>query len=108
MRHRAERVSGCSAFLAARRLVEVLDHFAHVRVRGVMTMARLEGGPPAAAKDFATLRHARDSLQALCPSGVTLHELSMGMSGDFEAAIGEGATIVRIGSALFEGVSLAT
>jgi pyridoxal phosphate enzyme (YggS family) len=93
---------------AARRLVEELDRFDHLRVRGVMTMARLDGGPASAAKDFATLRNARDALQALCPSGVILEELSMGMSGDFEAAIGEGATIVRIGSALFEGVNLST
>ena len=38
------------------------------------------------------------------PDGIALDELSMGMSGDFEAAIAEGATLVRIGSALFEGM----
>jgi pyridoxal phosphate enzyme (YggS family) len=91
---------------AARRVAEQFDQFPHVRVRGVMTMARLEGGAAAAARDFAKLRLIRDQLQAICPSDVTLNELSMGMSGDFEAAIAEGATIVRIGSALFEGASL--
>jgi len=50
------------------------------------------------------LRQWRDRLAASAPDGVTLHELSMGMSGDFEAAIHCGATIVRIGSALFEGL----
>jgi PLP dependent protein len=74
----------------------------HVTVRGLMCMAALEGGPDAARRDFAALRELRDRLRPCCPAGVMLDELSMGMSGDFEAAIEEGATIVRIGSALFE------
>jgi pyridoxal phosphate enzyme (YggS family) len=89
---------------AARQLVEQLDRYPHARVLGLMTMARLEGGPASAREDFALLRRLRDELQARCPSGVVLGELSMGMSGDFEEAIAEGATIVRVGSALFEGL----
>jgi len=50
------------------------------------------------------LRILRDRLRALCPENIRLDELSMGMSGDFEVAIEEGTTIVRVGSALFEGV----
>ena len=73
-------------------------------IRGLMGMAALEGGPDAARRDFAALRDLRDRLRGRCPPGVSLDELSMGMSGDFEAAIEEGATIVRIGSALFEGL----
>jgi uncharacterized pyridoxal phosphate-containing UPF0001 family protein len=46
----------------------------------------------------------RDRLRANCPPGIRLDELSMGMSGDYELAIREGATIVRVGSALFEGL----
>jgi PLP dependent protein len=88
----------------ARALVEKLDAFACVHVRGVMTMARLEGGPAAARDDFAALRRMRDELQPRCAAGVVLNELSMGMSGDFEEAILQGATIVRVGSALFEGL----
>ena len=42
-------------------------------------------------------------MSVICPPTVSLDELSMGMSGDFEAAIEEGSTIVRVGSALFEG-----
>jgi uncharacterized pyridoxal phosphate-containing UPF0001 family protein len=41
----------------------------------------------------------------LAPAGVRLAELSMGMSGDFEVAVEEGATLVRVGSALFEGLT---
>ncbi len=85
-------------------LLADLPNYANVSVRGLMCMAGLEGGPEEARRDFAVLRRLRDYLRPSCPPGVTLDELSMGMSGDFEEAIEEGATIVRIGSALFEGV----
>lgn len=81
-----------------------LPRFPHVAVQGLMTLAGLEGGLDQARRDFAALRNLRDRLQAVCPEGVRLQELSMGMSGDFEVAIEEGATIVRIGTALFEGI----
>jgi len=85
----------------------VLDGLAGLRrveIRGLMCMAGLEGDPDAARRDFTRLRQLRDRLRPRCPEGVLLDELSMGMSGDFEAAIEEGATMVRIGSALFEGI----
>src|SRR5262245_37104844 len=72
-------------------------------VLGLMTMASVEGGAAQARRDFAALRKLRDRLSASA-TNVPLNELSMGMSGDFEVAIEEGATIVRIGSALFEGI----
>ena len=75
-----------------------------VAVGGLMCMAGLEGGQEKARRDFAALRELRDRLRPRCPAGVNLDELSMGMSGDFEVAIEEGATIVRVGSALFEGI----
>jgi len=75
----------------------------HVSILGLMAMAGLEGDADQARREFAALRQFRDELASRCP-GVELSELSMGMSGDFEQAIEEGATIVRIGSALFEGV----
>jgi len=80
-----------------------LAGFRHLAVRGLMCMAGLEGGPQVARHDFAALRELRDRLRADCPDEIALDELSMGMSGDFETAIEEGATIVRVGSALFEG-----
>lgn len=76
----------------------------NVAIRGLMCMAGLEGDLDAARRDFAALRELRDRLRRNCPAGVELDELSMGMSGDYEIAIEEGATIVRVGSALFEGV----
>lgn len=75
----------------------------HVQVRGLMTMAALEGGPERARRDFAALRSLREGLLAECPAVIELRELSMGMSGDFAEAIQEGATLVRIGTALWEG-----
>jgi uncharacterized pyridoxal phosphate-containing UPF0001 family protein len=67
-----------------------------------MTMAALKGGEAVAAKNFASLRGLRDRLKPNATSCVQLNELSMGMSADFEVAIKEGATIVRVGSALWE------
>ncbi|MGO9110598.1 MAG: YggS family pyridoxal phosphate-dependent enzyme [Thermoguttaceae bacterium] len=83
-------------------LLPKLIEQAHIEIRGLMCMAGLEGGADEARRDFADLRTLRDRLQASCPATVRLDELSMGMSGDYEIAIEEGATIVRIGSALFE------
>jgi pyridoxal phosphate enzyme (YggS family) len=85
-------------------LLATLPDYPHVAVQGLMTMAPREGDLDDARRSFARLRELRDSLQAVAPPGVELRELSMGMSGDFEAAIEEGATIVRVGSALFEGL----
>jgi pyridoxal phosphate enzyme (YggS family) len=76
----------------------------HIEVRGLMAMARLEGDAATARADFARLRELRDRLARGRPSNTQLTELSMGMSGDFVEAIEEGATIVRIGSALFQGL----
>jgi pyridoxal phosphate enzyme (YggS family) len=75
-------------------LLAAASQFPRVEICGLMTMAALEGGLEVAAKNFATLRQLADRFQ--------LKERSMGMSGDFEVAIREGATIVRIGSALWE------
>lgn len=85
-------------------LIPRLNDYPHVEVRGLMTMAARLGGTTVAADNFATLRRLREQAAASCPTGVALSELSMGMSADFEVAIREGATLVRIGSLLFEGV----
>ena len=83
-------------------LLAAAPQFPHVAIRGLMTMAALEGGETVAARNFASLRELRDRLKPLTPECVQLDELSMGMSGDFETAIREGATIVRIGSLLWD------
>lgn len=84
-------------------LLPDLPRYSALRVRGLMTMASLEGGLDTARRDFSHLRTLRDRLRPKCPDGASMEALSMGMSGDYEIAIEEGATIVRIGSALFEG-----
>lgn len=83
-------------------LLEAATRFPHVAICGLMTMAALEGGEAVAERNFAALRTLRDRLRSVAPRGVRLDELSMGMSGDFEAAIRQGATMVRIGTALWE------
>jgi len=85
-------------------LLPLLPTFPQVEFCGLMTMAAREGGLAVAAQNFSTLRKLREEVTPDCPPGVKLSELSMGMSHDFEAAIREGATLVRIGSLLFEGV----
>lgn len=85
-------------------LGETLARLDHIAICGLMCMAGREGNLDDARRDFEQLRLLRDRLRSTWPSRLSLHELSMGMSGDFEAAIEEGATIVRIGSLLFEGL----
>ena len=86
-----------------REALDMASDLANIRVRGLMCMAGLGTSVDEARQDFAKLRLLRDSLAEEYP-GLDLSELSMGMSADFEAAIAEGATIVRVGSLLFEGV----
>jgi pyridoxal phosphate enzyme (YggS family) len=71
----------------------------HLRLRGLMTMAPYSDNPEEARPFFRALRELRDELQAA--HGHPLPELSMGMSGDYEPAIAEGSTLVRIGSSIF-------
>jgi len=69
-----------------------------VRVQGVMTMGRLDADESELRSTFAIARQARDILAG---DGHPAKELSMGMSGDYEIAVEEGATIVRLGTTLF-------
>jgi pyridoxal phosphate enzyme (YggS family) len=69
-----------------------------IRVVGAMTMAPLDASELVLRQTFAGARHAR---QVLADAGHPATELSMGMSNDYEIAVEEGATLVRIGSALF-------
>ncbi len=81
-----------------------LGDYSHLDIRGLMTMARYEATGEEAARSFSELRQLRDRWAPQLPAHVQLKELSMGMSGDFEIAIAEGATMVRVGSALWEGI----
>ena len=77
----------------AEALTRYANTLPHLELAGVMTIAPYADDPEAARPTFRTLRNLRDKLG--------LRELSMGMSGDFEVAAEEGATYVRVGSALF-------
>jgi pyridoxal phosphate enzyme (YggS family) len=77
-----------------------------VRVQGLMTMAAFEDDPERCRPTFAALRQLRDRLRAELRAAAPLPHLSMGMSNDYEVAVEEGATLVRIGTALFEGLPL--
>ncbi|WP_165227984.1 YggS family pyridoxal phosphate-dependent enzyme [Aquisphaera insulae] len=86
-------------------IIEEADAIASCRavpIVGLMTMAAWGTDAETARPSFVLLRRTRDTLRER--TGLELPELSMGMSGDFETAIEEGATLVRVGSALFEGV----
>lgn len=83
-----------------RRALERAADLKHAQVRGLMTIAPLDENPEAARVCFRRLRELREEWSRLY-SRVDLEELSMGMSGDFEIAIEEGSTLVRIGTALF-------
>ena len=82
-------------------IVEQINAFKHTKVRGLMTMASLNGGNDQARRDFEQLRELRDRWQSQWPA-LDLGELSMGMSDDFPQAIAAGATLVRVGSRLWE------
>ena len=85
-----------SAFLR-----RIAAEFPTLRVQGLMTLAVNSPDPEQVRACFRALRELRDSLRAEHIDGVSLERLSMGMSGDFELAIEEGSTEVRIGTAIF-------
>jgi pyridoxal phosphate enzyme (YggS family) len=78
----------------------------HIRLHGLMTMPPFDPDPEAARPHFARLRELLTSLQESGAVGPDCVHLSMGMTIDYAVAIEEGATFVRVGSALFEGVNL--
>jgi pyridoxal phosphate enzyme (YggS family) len=81
-----------------------LPNLRQVRVRGLMTMAAFEENPEKCRPTFARLRQLRDQLGDKIPAPHSLQHLSMGMSNDFPVAIEEGATMIRLGTALFDGI----
>jgi pyridoxal phosphate enzyme (YggS family) len=84
-------------------LPELLAHsqtWPHLDLVGLMTIPRADRDPERTRPTFARLRELRDTLCEK-PGGAQLRELSMGMSGDYEVAVEEGATMVRVGTALF-------
>jgi len=81
--------------------IQRLPAFPRLRVRGLMTLALFSSDPEQVRPCFVRLRELRDRLRPSLPPGLQLDALSMGMSGDFEIAIEEGATVIRVGQAIF-------
>lgn len=92
-----EQKSGCSVEKASE-LAHRAAEFPTVVLDGLMTMAPFTDDERVQRNIFASLRRLRDRLEG---EGLTLPELSMGMSGDYRAAVAEGATMVRLGTVLF-------
>lgn len=82
-------------------LIRQVSLLPHLRVRGLMTMPPFFDDPEATRPYFRQLRRLAEQIRTAAIPGVVLDELSMGMSGDFEVAIEEGATLVRVGTAIF-------
>lgn len=90
--------------IAPSALPAVLDSFAklaHVHCVGLMVIPPYEENPELSHPHFSALRRLRDEERAISRPNVALDELSMGMSHDLEVAIAEGATLIRIGTAIF-------
>lgn len=82
-------------------LVKKISTFDRIRIRGLMTMGPFSDDPNDSRPSFRTLADVKRSVEAEGIEGVSMDQLSMGMTHDFEVAIEEGATLVRIGTAIF-------
>jgi pyridoxal phosphate enzyme (YggS family) len=85
-------------------LLPQLGNLGHLNIRGLMAMSGFHASLEEAQFQFEQVRQLRDRLIPIEPANMQLRELSLGMSDDLEAAIAAGATMVRVGSALFEGL----
>jgi hypothetical protein len=83
------------------RIVEKMGKLEAISIRGLMTMPPYSDDPENSRPYFRKLRALQERLVGMKIQGVSMRELSMGMSGDFEVAVEEGATLVRIGTAIF-------
>jgi len=82
-------------------LLDMIVSLNGISVRGLMTIPPFDPDPEKSRKHFAALRKLRDRMRAVNIENMVMEELSMGMSNDFEVAIEEGATWVRVGTAIF-------
>lgn len=87
--------------VSTKELLTRIDEYPHVQIKGLMGMAAFIADDDLIRSQFRRLRLAREMLAEVRHPRIQMRELSMGMSGDFEIAIQEGATLVRIGSAIF-------
>lgn len=85
----------------AKALVKKIAPFEHVRIRGLMTIGPFSPDPEESRPCFRKLRELSENIAAQSIENVEMTHLSMGMTNDFEVAVEEGATLVRLGTALF-------
>ena len=85
----------------AQKLIKEISLFENLSIKGLMTMPPFFNNPEKARPYFSALRDLRDKIRNKAIENINMQELSMGMTGDFEVAIKEGATFVRIGTAIF-------
>lgn len=83
-----------------------LPNYPRLQVKGLMTLALFSSDIERVRSCFVLMRELREKLQQEAPNGASFQGLSMGMSGDFEVAIEEGATLVRVGQSIFGGREL--
>lgn len=81
--------------------VRELPAFTALRIKGLMTLALFSSDSERVGRCFVLMRELRERLRQEAPAGLSFEGLSMGMSGDFEVAIAEGATVVRVGQSIF-------
>jgi hypothetical protein len=82
-------------------LIQQITELPNLKICGLMAIPPHSDDPEASRRWFRAMRELADSIDALKLPGVSMNELSMGMSNDFEVAIEEGATLIRIGTAIF-------
>jgi pyridoxal phosphate enzyme (YggS family) len=97
-----EHQKGGTTPAEARQMLEQANNYPHIRFEGLMGIAEDTEDQSKIRAQFASLRHLQESLSDLRDENhIRLHHLSMGMTHDFPLAIAEGATMIRIGSAIF-------
>ncbi len=84
-----------------RDFVQQLPNYSSLRIKGLMTLAIFSTDHDRVRQCFIKMREIQAMLRQEAPAGLSFDELSMGMSGDYELAIEEGATVVRVGQAIF-------
>jgi len=83
------------------KIIKEISNYEHISIKGLMTMPPFFNDPEDARPYFIKLRELKNEIEKQKVEGVSMEELSMGMSNDFEIAIEEGATMVRVGTAIF-------
>ena len=96
-----ESKSGTCPEEAAKLVQQIAENCPHLSVKGLMCVAPAMESMEAVRPYFARMRQLKDEIAALKLPSVEMKELSMGMTDDFETAISEGATIIRVGTAIF-------